>query len=92
MASFRIDSILLTEGSILRDLGLTLLVSIGRHLTDQASFKMGTGSFLGVKCGRGVLLTIHPFYCRGHGRVEQYLYPPSGPHRACKRVTLPLPF
>ena len=24
------------------------------------SCKMGTGSFLGVKCGRGVLLTIHP--------------------------------
>ena len=26
----------------------------------QASCKMGTGSFLGVKCGRGVLLTTHP--------------------------------
>ena len=25
-----------------------------------ASCKMGTGSFPGVKCGRGVLLTIHP--------------------------------
>jgi len=25
-----------------------------------ASCKMGTGSFSGVKCGRGVLLTIHP--------------------------------
>ena len=25
-----------------------------------ASFKMGTSSFLGVKCGRGVLLTTHP--------------------------------
>ena len=24
------------------------------------SCKMGTGSFLGVKCGRGVLLTTHP--------------------------------
>jgi len=24
----------------------------------------------GVKCGRGVLLTTHPFQCRGHGRVE----------------------
>ena len=48
---------------------------------------MGTGSFPGVKWGRGVLT---PFYCRGHGRVELYLYPPSGPHRACKRITLPL--
>jgi hypothetical protein len=26
-----------------------------------ASCKMGTGSFTGVKCGRGVLLTTHPF-------------------------------
>ena len=25
-----------------------------------ASCKMGTGSFPGVKCGRGVLLTTHP--------------------------------
>ena len=25
-----------------------------------ASCKMGTGSFLGVKCGRAVLLTTHP--------------------------------
>ena len=25
------------------------------------SCKMGTGSFLGVKCGCGVLLTTHPF-------------------------------
>jgi len=25
-----------------------------------ASCKMGTGSFLGAKCGRGVLLTTHP--------------------------------
>ena len=26
-----------------------------------ATCKMGTGSFPGVKCGRGVLLTTHPF-------------------------------
>ena len=25
-----------------------------------ASYKMGTGSFSGVKCGLGVLLTTHP--------------------------------
>ena len=30
---------------------------LGAH---PASCKMGTGSFPGVKCGRGVLLTIHP--------------------------------
>jgi len=29
--------------------------------THPASCKMGTGSFPGVKCGRGVLLTTHPF-------------------------------
>jgi hypothetical protein len=27
---------------------------------DTASCKMGTGSFKGVRCGRGVLLTTHP--------------------------------
>ena len=34
----------------------------------------------------------HPFLCRGHGRVELYLYPHSGPHRGSKWITLPLPF
>ena len=43
-----------------------------------ASCKMGTGSFPGVKCGRGVLLTTHPL-----------LVPRSGPHRACYGNTLP---
>ena len=28
--------------------------------THPASCKMGTGSFPGIKCGRGVLLTTHP--------------------------------
>ena len=56
-----------------------------------ASCTMGTQSFPGVKCGLGVLLTTTPFQCRGHGRVQLYLYPPSGPHRACNRITLPLP-
>ena len=32
------------------------------------------------------------FLCRSHGRVELYLYPPSGPHRACNGITLPLPY
>ena len=57
-----------------------------------ASCTMGTGSFTGVKCGQGVLLTTQPFQCRGHGRAELYLYPPSWPHRACNGITLPLPF
>jgi len=53
---------------------------------------MGTGSFPEVKCGRGVLLTTHPLLVRGHGRVELYLYPPSGPHRTYNGITLPLPY
>ena len=52
-----------------------------------ASCTMGTGSFPGVKCGRGVLLTTQPL-----GRVELYLYPPLGHNRTCKGVALPLPF
>jgi len=57
----------------------------------RASCKMGTGSFPEVKCGRGVLLTTHPLLCCGHGRAELYLYPSSGPHRACNGITLSLP-
>jgi len=55
-----------------------------------ASCTMGTGSFPGVKCGWGVLLTTHPFLVPQSWRVELYLYPPSGPHWACKGITLPL--
>ena len=39
---------------------------------------MGTGSFPGVKSGRVVTLTPHPFQCRGQERVELYLYAPYG--------------
>ena len=55
-----------------------------------ASCKMSTGSFPGEKCGRGVLLTTHPLRMSRSRRVELYLYPPSGPHRACNGITLPL--
>jgi len=41
----------------------------------SASCKMGTGSFPGVKCGQGVLLTTHPL-----------LVP-----RSCKSRAIPLP-
>jgi len=51
-----------------------------------ASCAMGTGSFLEVKCGQGVLLTTHSLLVFSHGRVELYLYPPSGPHRACNGI------
>ena len=57
-----------------------------------ASCKMGIGSFPGVKCGRGLLLTTHPFQCRGHVRVELHRCPLSGPHRACNGITLPFIF
>jgi len=56
----------------------------------QPPVKWVPGLSPGVKCGRGVLLTTHPLLVRGHGRVELYLYPPSGPHRACNGITLPL--
>jgi hypothetical protein len=45
-----------------------------------ASCTIGIGSFQGVNCGRAVLLNTHP------------LLVSSGPHQACKGVTLPLPF
>jgi hypothetical protein len=45
-----------------------------------ASCTMGTGSFPGVKSGRGVTLTPHPFWCCGHERVEVYLYSSYGPY------------
>jgi hypothetical protein len=62
-------------------------------MAHPASCTMGTGSFPGVKCGRDVLLTPHPFYRRGLGRVELSLSPPPPPghNRACNGVILPLP-
>ena len=56
----------------------------------SASCKMGTASFPGVKCGPGVLLTTHPLLVPRSWRVWLYLYPPSGSHRACNGITLPL--
>ena len=47
-----------------------------------ASCTMGTVSIPEVKHGRGVLLTTHPpssAVDMEDGRVELYLYPPSGP-------------
>jgi len=38
---------------------------------------MGTGSFPGVRCGRGVTLTPHPLLVpKVKNRVELYLYSP----------------
>jgi hypothetical protein len=50
------------------------------HGAHPTSCTMGTGSFPVVKSGRGVTLTPHPFWCRGHERVELYLYSPYGPY------------
>jgi len=41
-----------------------------------ASCTMRTESFSGLKSGRGVTLTPHPFQCHGQERVELYLYSP----------------
>jgi len=59
----------------------------GAHL---ASCTMGTGSFPGVKCGRDVLLTTHPF--SSVAVMEEYSYTstqPLGHNRACNGITLP---
>ena len=46
-----------------------------------ASCTMGTGSFPGVKSGRGVTLTPHPLLVPFvHERLELYLYSPYGPY------------
>ena len=39
-----------------------------------APYTKGTGSFPGVKSGRGVTLSPPPFQCRGHEIVELYFY------------------
>jgi len=58
-----------------------------------ASCTRGTGSFPGLKSGRGVTLTPHPLL----ERLEVYLYSPYGPYGLCRasvpvqRCTLPLP-
>ena len=36
--------------------------------------------FPGVNSGRGVTLTLYPFQCRGHERVQLYLYSLYGPY------------
>ena len=57
-----------------------------------ASCKMGTGSFPGVKCGRGVLLTTHHLLVPRSWKsrsIRTYIYPPSGPHRTYNGKTLP---
>jgi hypothetical protein len=45
------------------------------------SCTMGTGSFPGVKCGWGLLLTTHPLLMPRSRKVELYLYSPLRPSR-----------
>jgi len=52
---------------------------------------MGTGSFQGVKCGRGVLLTTHPLLVPRSWKSRAIPLPTLGSHRACNGITLPLP-
>jgi len=61
---------------------------LGAH---PASCKMVTQSFPRVKAAGAFCWPLTHFKCRGHGTVELYLYPPSGSHRACNGITLPLP-
>ena len=56
------------------------------------SRKMGTGSFPGVKCGRGVLLTTHPLLVPRSWKSRVYLYPPSRPRRPVTGSLYLLPF
>jgi hypothetical protein len=56
-----------------------------------ASCTMGTGSFLGVKCGRGVLLTTHPLLAPRSWKSRAIPLPPLGHNRTCNGVTLHLP-
>jgi len=44
-----------------------------------ASCTMGTGSFPGVKCGWGVLLTTHPLLAPRSWKSRATPLPPSGP-------------
>ena len=54
-----------------------------------ASCKMGTGSFPGVKWGRGVLLITHPLLLPLPWKSRAILLPTPGPHRTCNGITLP---
>ena len=55
-----------------------------------SSCKMGTGSFPGVKCGWGVLLTTHPLLVLRSWKRSYTSTHPLGHNRACNGVTFPL--
>jgi hypothetical protein len=68
--------------------GYPLCVNWSQHREGLASCTMGTGSFLGVKSGRGVTLTAHPLRVP-LSRKGRAIPPPHGP---CDlyRATLPV--
>ena len=57
-----------------------------------ASCTMGTGSFPGVKCGRGVLLTTHPLLVPRSWNSRAVPLPTLWATLGCNGITLPLPF
>ena len=57
----------------------TLFVLVPYDISHPASCTMGTGSFPGVKCGRGVLLTTHPLLAPRSWKSRVIPLPPSGP-------------
>ena len=75
-----------------RDLYLYLnLIQIGSG-AHPASCTMGTGSFQGVKAAGAWRWPPTPILCRGHERVELYLYSPSGPVWPATEWNLNLPY
>jgi len=58
-----------------------------RNLSSRAA--SCTGSFPGLKSGRGVTLTPHPFSYRGQERVDLYLCSRYGPY-ALYRASVPV--
>ena len=55
----------------------------------QPPVKWVAGLSRGLSAAGAYCWPLTTFWCRSHGRVELYLYPPSGPNRACNGKTLP---
>ena len=84
-----------THSSHLIEIWVTYIVAL--LINGQASCTMDTGSFTGVNSAGVWRWPLTPFSCRGHARVELYLYSPYGSYglyRASVPIqgcTLPLP-
>ena len=64
-------------------------VTWDEYLSRYGDCKMGTGSFPGVKCGWGVLLTTHPLLVLRSQKSRAIRLPTLW---ACNGITLPSPF